>query len=90
MPDGSYALVGSLAKRLTNPVRFIGTPWLVRITPDGDTIHTRKLPIPQTEVGKLYNLRLGPDGTLVVVGAVGWPYARPNDTQQGLLLQLDA
>ncbi|MDO7874894.1 T9SS type A sorting domain-containing protein [Hymenobacter sp. ASUV-10] len=90
LPDGSYALAGVLARRLTNPVRFLGTPWLVRLTPDGDTIRTRQLPIPQTEVGRLYNLRLGPDGTLVAVGEVGWPYSALHDTQQGLLLQLDA
>jgi hypothetical protein len=88
LPNGSYALVGEKVQRLTNPVRFVSDPWLVRLDPNGDTIRTRVLHVPQTS-GRGYNLRLTPAGTLVLVGSVYLP-AQPNLPQQGLLLQLDA
>ena len=88
MPDGSYALVGTLVRQLTNPSRLDSDVWLVRLTPDGDTIRTHTY---RQAYGKSYGygLTLDPQGGLLLTGKIS-PTFPPGSYQQGLLVQLDA
>jgi type IX secretion system substrate protein len=92
LTDGSgYLLAGMAYNALPPPKYFIVSGWLSKITPDGDSIWTRKFAFLNDgqDEHKIYDLKETPDGGFILCGEARDWSGTDSIPQQAWLLKLD-